>query len=161
MIDLSAQNEPDIYNAIRPGALVENTRYIPGTNQINFADKSITENTRVSYPLSFIQNTRIPSVAGIPQNIFFLTCDAYGVLPPISKLTPEQAMYYFISGYTARVAGTEEGVKEPQATFSACFGAPFIPLPPGFYAKILGDKIESHQVKVWMVNTGWTGGLMV
>jgi phosphoenolpyruvate carboxykinase (ATP) len=158
LIDLSSQNEPDIFNAIKPGALVENSCYLPGTNRLNFADRSITENTRVSYPLSFIQNTRIPSVAGIPKNIFFLTCDAYGVLPPISKLTPGQAMYYFISGYTARVAGTEEGVKEPQATFSACFGAPFITLHPGFYAKILGDKIESNQVKVWMVNTGWTGG---
>lgn len=158
VINLSEENEPDIFKAIKPGALVENTNFLPNSTVIDFSDASVTENTRVSYPLSFIKNTVRTNIAGIPKNIFFLTCDAYGVLPPISKLTPQQAMYYFISGYTARIAGTEEGVKEPQATFSACFGAPFLPLHPGVYAKILGDKIAQNDVKVWMVNTGWTGG---
>ena len=120
--------------------------------------KSITENTRVSYPLSYISNAAEPSIGGLPKNIFFLTCDAYGVLPPISKLSPEQAMYQFISGYTAKVAGTEAGVTEPKATFSTCFGAPFLPLHPGFYAEMLGKKIREHQVNVWMINTGWSGG---
>jgi len=157
-IDLSKEKEPEIFNAIRPGALVENILFSEGTNQINFADKSITENTRVSYPLHYISNALEPSIGGLPKNIFFLTCDAYGVLPPISKLSPGQAMYQFISGYTARVAGTEAGVTEPKATFSACFGAPFLPLHPGHYAKMLGDKMKVHQVNVWMINTGWIGG---
>ncbi|WP_298298888.1 phosphoenolpyruvate carboxykinase (ATP) [Hydrotalea sp.] len=157
-IDLDEAKEPEIYHAIRPGALVENVVFYPNTNQINFSDKSITENTRVSYPLEYISNALIPSIAGIPKNIFFLTCDAYGVLPPISKLSTEQAMYQFISGYTAKVAGTEAGVTEPKATFSTCFGAPFMPLHPGKYAALLGKKIKKHQVQVWMVNTGWTGG---
>lgn len=157
-IDLSRDKEPEIYNAIRPGALVENILFTEGTKQINFADKSITENTRVSYPLDYISNALEPSIGGLPKNIFFLTCDAYGVLPPISKLSPGQAMYQFISGYTARVAGTEAGVTEPKATFSACFGAPFLPLHPGHYAKMLGEKMKAHQVNVWMINTGWIGG---
>jgi len=157
-IDLNEEKEPEIYNAIRSGALVENTTFIPGTNKIDFASSAITENTRVSYPLHFISNSADPSMGGIPKNIFFLTCDAYGVLPPISRLTPAQAMYHFISGYTAKVAGTESGVTEPTSTFSACFGAPFLPLHPGKYASLLGDKIRKHQVKVWLVNTGWTGG---
>src|SRR5581483_4512758 len=118
----------------------------------------ITENTRVSYPLHYINNAVEPSVGGTPENIFFLTCDAYGVLPPISKLTPAQAMYQFISGYTAKVAGTEAGVTEPKSTFSACFGAPFLPLHPGRYAAMLGDKLKKNLVNVWLVNTGWTGG---
>jgi phosphoenolpyruvate carboxykinase (ATP) len=157
-IDLSEEKEPEIYQAIRAGALVENTCFFPGTNTIDFSNKSITENTRVSYPLSFISNALEPSVGGIPKNIFFLTCDASGVLPPISKLTVAQAMYQFISGYTAKVAGTEAGVTEPKSTFSACFGAPFLPLHPGKYAAMLGAKMRKHQVNVWMVNTGWTGG---
>jgi len=157
-IDLSAEKEPEIFHAIRPGALVENTVFIPGTKTINFSDKSITENTRVSYPLDYISNAQEPSVGSIPENIFFLTCDAYGVLPPIAKLTPAQAMYQFISGYTAKVAGTEAGVTEPKSTFSACFGAPFLPLHPGRYAAMLGEKLRKHPVKVWMINTGWTGG---
>ena len=157
-IDLSADKEPEIFNAIRHGALVENVVFLDGTSTIDFANKSITENTRVSYPLSFISNAAEPSIGGLPKNIFFLTCDAYGVLPPISKLSPGQAMYQFISGYTAKVAGTEAGVTEPKATFSACFGAPFLPLHPGFYAEILGKKIREHKVNVWMVNTGWSGG---
>ncbi len=157
-INLTEEKEPEIFNAIRPGALVENVTFFPGTNKINFDDASITENTRVSYPLHFISNAQEPSVGGLPKNIFFLTCDAFGVLPPISKLTPGQAMYQFISGYTAKVAGTELGVTEPKPTFSACFGAPFLPLHPGKYAQMLGDKMQEHQVNVWLINTGWTGG---
>jgi phosphoenolpyruvate carboxykinase (ATP) len=157
-INLTEEKEPEIFNAIRPGALVENVTFFPGTRKINFDDASITENTRVSYPLHFISNAMKPSIGGLPKNIFFLTCDAFGVLPPISKLTPGQAMYQFISGYTAKVAGTEAGVTEPKSTFSACFGAPFLPLHPGKYAHMLGDKMQAHKVNVWMINTGWTGG---
>ena len=157
-IDLSEEKEPEIYHAIRPGALVENTTFIEGTSTIDFASKKITENTRVSYPLSFISNALEPSVGKAPKNIFFLTADAYGILPPISKLTPGQAMYQFISGYTAKVAGTEAGITEPKATFSACFGAPFLPLHPGKYAAMLGKKMKEHKVNVWMINTGWSGG---
>jgi len=157
-INLTEKKEPEIFNAIRPGALVENTSFFPGTNKINFEDASVTENTRVSYPLHFISNAQEPSVGGLPKNIFFLTCDAFGVLPPISKLTPGQAMYQFISGYTAKVAGTEAGVTEPKPTFSACFGAPFLPLHPGKYAQMLGKKMQEHSVNVWMINTGWSGG---
>ncbi|MBW7951655.1 MAG: phosphoenolpyruvate carboxykinase (ATP), partial [Chitinophagaceae bacterium] len=152
------EKEPEIYNAIRPGALVENVTFLDGTNEIDFASKKITENTRISYPLSFISNALEPSIGGLPKNIFFLTCDAYGVLPPISKLTPGQAMYQFISGYTAKVAGTEAGITEPKSTFSACFGAPFLPLHPGFYAEMLGKKMKENKVNVWLVNTGWSGG---
>lgn len=157
-INLTEEKEPEIFNAIRPGALVENITFYPGTNKINFDDASITENTRVSYPLDFISNAMEPSIGRLPRNIFFLTCDAFGVLPPISKLTPGQAMYQFISGYTAKVAGTEAGVTEPKPTFSACFGAPFLPLHPGKYAAMLGEKMQEHNVNVWMINTGWTGG---
>ena len=157
-IGLSEEKEPAIYKAVRPGALVENTKFIQGTNKINFEDGSITENTRVSYPLYFISNAVEPSVGNIPKNIFFLTCDAYGVLPPVSKLTAGQAMYQFISGYTAKVAGTETGITEPKPTFSACFGAPFLPLHPARYAEMLGKKMERHKVNVWLINTGWTGG---
>jgi phosphoenolpyruvate carboxykinase (ATP) len=157
-IHLSEEKEPEIFNAVKPGSLVENVLFFPGTNKINYDDSSITENTRVSYPLHYIANAKKPSVGGIPKNIFFLTCDAYGVLPPISRLTPEQAMYQFISGYTAKVAGTETGITEPKPTFSACFGAPFLPLHPSMYAQMLGEKIKKHNVPVWLVNTGWTGG---
>lgn len=157
-INLTEEKEPEIFNAIRPGALVENVTFFPGTNKINFDDGSITENTRVSYPLHFISNAQEPSIGGLPKNIFFLTCDAFGVLPPVSRLTPGQAMYQFISGYTAKVAGTELGVTEPKPTFSACFGAPFLPLHPGKYAQMLGDKMRENKVNVWMINTGWTGG---
>ncbi len=158
LINLSKDREPEIYHAIRPGAIVENVVFHAGTNDINFDDGSITENTRVSYPLHYISNAQEPSIGNIPKNIFFLTCDAYGVLPPISKLTKGQAMYQFISGYTAKVAGTEAGVTEPKPTFSACFGAPFLPLHPGVYARMLGEKMEKHHVNVWLINTGWTGG---
>jgi phosphoenolpyruvate carboxykinase (ATP) len=157
-INLTEEKEPEIYNAIKPGALVENTAFFPGSNRINFDDASVTENTRVSYPLDFISNALEPSIGGLPKNIFFLTCDAFGVLPPISRLTTGQAMYQFISGYTAKVAGTEAGIIEPKPTFSACFGAPFLPLHPGKYAKMLGEKMQEHKVNVWMINTGWTGG---
>jgi phosphoenolpyruvate carboxykinase (ATP) len=157
-INLKEENEPDIYRAIRPGALVENVKFYPGTSRLNFEDGSITENTRVSYPLDYIGNAVEPSVGNLPRNIFFLTCDAYGVLPPISKLTPGQAMYQFISGYTAKVAGTETGITDPKPTFSACFGAPFLPLHPCRYAEMLGRNIREQGVKVWLVNTGWTGG---
>lgn len=157
-IDLTEEKEPDIYHAIKHGALLENIIYEEGTRTVDFERADITENTRVSYPISHIDNALPVSKAGHPTNIFFLTCDAFGVLPPISKLTPGQAMFHFISGYTAKVAGTEEGITEPQATFSACFGAPFMPLHPTFYAEMLGKKMEEHGVNVWMVNTGWTGG---
>ena len=157
-IHLREDKEPEIYQAIRPGALVENVKFFPNTDKINFDDGSITENTRVSYPLSFISNALEPSLGETPTNIFFLTCDAYGVLPPISRLSPGQAMYQFISGYTAKVAGTETGITEPKPTFSACFGAPFLPLHPGRYAELLGKKIRQQGVKVWMINTGWSGG---
>ena len=157
-IDLSEKKEPEIYHAIRPGALVENVTFIEGTNEIDFASKKITENTRVSYPLNFISNSIEPSIGGIPKNIFFLTCDSYGILPPISKLSAGQAMYQFISGYTAKIAGTEAGITEPKATFSACFGAPFLPLHPGKYAAMLGKKMKDNNVNVWMINTGWSGG---
>jgi phosphoenolpyruvate carboxykinase (ATP) len=158
LINLSEEKEPEIFNAIRPGAIVENVGFYEGTNKINFDDASITENTRVSYPLDFISNAIEPSIGNIPKNIFFLTCDAYGILPPVSILTKAQAMYQFISGYTAKVAGTEAGVTEPKPTFSACFGAPFLPLHPGKYAEMLGEKMEKHNVKVWLINTGWTAG---
>lgn len=157
-INLTEEKEPEIFHAIRPGALVENVGFFPGTRTINFDDSSITENTRVSYPLHYISNAQEPSIGQLPKNIFFLTCDAFGVLPPISKLSPGQAMYQFISGYTAKVAGTEAGVTEPKPTFSACFGAPFLPLHPGLYADMLGRKMQENKVNVWLVNTGWTGG---
>jgi len=157
-IDLTEEKEPEIFRAIRPGALLENVVFFPDTKKVNFEDGSITENTRVSYPLYHISNAVDPSVGGLPKNIFFLTCDAYGVLPPISKLNPGQAMYQFISGYTAKVAGTEAGVTEPKPTFSACFGAPFFPLHPGEYAHLLGKKMQENKVNVWLINTGWTGG---
>lgn len=157
-IDLTAEKEPEIYAAIKPGALVENTKYFEETNTVNFEDCSITENTRVAYPIHHILNSKEPSVGGNPKNIFFLTCDAYGILPPISRLNKGQAMYHFISGYTAKVAGTEVGVTEPQATFSACFGRAFLPLHPTKYAELLGKKLDEHDVKVWLINTGWSGG---
>jgi phosphoenolpyruvate carboxykinase (ATP) len=158
VINLSAKHEPQIYNAIKFGALVENINFIEGTREIDYNDGSKTENTRTAYPIHFIDNAVLPSVGGAPKNIFFLTADAFGVLPPIAKLTKGQAMYLFISGYTAKVAGTEAGVKEPQSTFSACFGAAFLPLHPTKYAEMLGSKIENSDVNVWLINTGWTGG---
>lgn len=157
-IRLSPEKEPQIYNAIRFGSIAENVMYDPITREIDFNSDKITENTRATYPLEFIDNALIPGIAGHPKNIVFLTADAFGVLPPIAKLTPEMAMYHFISGYTSKLAGTEAGVTEPQATFSACFGAPFLPLPATYYANMLGEKMKKHRVQVWLVNTGWTGG---
>lgn len=157
-INLSEEKEPEIYHAIKFGSILENIGFFPGTRTVNFDDLHITENTRVSYPLDYINNALIPSVGGIPKNIFFLTCDAYGVLPPISKLTPAQAMYCFLSGYTAKVAGTEDGITEPKTTFSSCFGAPFLPLHPTKYAEMLGERLKMHKTNVWLVNTGWSGG---
>jgi len=157
-IDLTRKKEPEIFDAIKHHAILENIQFFPNTREVNYEDDSITMNTRVSYPIYHIENRVDPAIAGHPKNIFFLTADAFGVLPPISKLTPGQAMYHFISGYTAKVAGTEDGIDEPEATFSACFGAPFMPLHPTEYAKMLGERMEEYGVNVWLVNTGWTGG---
>lgn len=157
-INLSEEKEPQIWKAIKFGTLVENTSFYEGTRTVNYDDESVTQNTRAAYPIHYIPGAVEPSKGGVPKNIFFLTCDAFGVLPPISKLNPGQAMYQFISGYTAKVAGTEAGITEPQTTFSACFGAPFLPLHPTRYAEMLGELIRKHDVNVWLVNTGWTGG---
>ncbi|MBI1315856.1 phosphoenolpyruvate carboxykinase (ATP) [bacterium] len=157
-IDLSEEKEPDIFRAIKQGALLENVVFKPGTDEVDYTDSSITENTRVSYPIEHIRNIAVPSLGHNPKNIFFLTADAFGVLPPISKLTPGQAMYHFISGYTAKVAGTEMGVTEPQPSFSACFGKAFMPLHPTVYGEMLGRKMRENGVNVWLVNTGWSGG---
>jgi phosphoenolpyruvate carboxykinase (ATP) len=157
-IDLTQESEPDIFNALQFGAVLENVVFDDEANEVNFADTSITENTRGAYPIEFIGNAKIPCIAGHPTDIIFLTCDAFGVLPPVSKLSAEQAMYHFISGYTAKVAGTEVGVTEPQATFSACFGAPFLVWHPAKYAELLASKMKQHNVNVWLVNTGWSGG---
>ncbi|ANH59761.1 phosphoenolpyruvate carboxykinase (ATP) [Dokdonia donghaensis] len=157
VINLSAENEPDIYNAIKPGAILENV-ILDEQGNVAFEDTSITQNTRVSYPIDHIENIQVPSLGKNPKNIFFLTADAFGVLPPISKLTPGQAAYHFISGYTAKVAGTEAGVNEPVPSFSACFGAPFMPLHPTKYAEMLSKKMTEAGVNVWLINTGWTGG---
>lgn len=159
IIHLSAQAEPEIYETTRRfGTLLENVGFNSRTGHLDLDDDSLTENTRAAYPITHIPNTKRDGMSGHPTNIIMLTADAFGVLPPIAKLTPEQAMYHFLSGYTARVAGTEKGVTEPQATFSACFGAPFLALPPVVYANLLGERIAEHQVNVWLVNTGWTGG---
>jgi phosphoenolpyruvate carboxykinase (ATP) len=158
VINLTEENEPDIFRAIKKGAILENVVFKAGTNEVDFQDVSITQNTRVSYPIDHIDNIQPGSIGKNPKNIFFLTADAYGILPPISKLTPGQAAYHFISGYTAKVAGTEAGVTEPQPNFSACFGAPFMPLHPTKYAEMLSKKMKDANVKVWLINTGWTGG---
>ena len=158
-VDLTEEKEPDIFRAIKHGAILENIGFYEGTNEVNFEDVKITENTRVSYPLFHINNIAVPSVGTTPKNIFFLSYDAFGVLPPISKLTEAQAMYLFISGYTSKVAGTEAGVTEPQTTFSACFGAAFLPLHPTKYAEMLGNKLKESGANVWLINTGMTGGV--
>lgn len=158
VIDLTREKEPEIYDAIKFGAIVENTRFKPGTRDVDFFNKEVTENTRTAYPIHHIANSLEPSIASVPKNIFFLTADAFGVIPPISRLNKSQAMYHFISGYTAKVAGTEMGVTEPKLTFSACFGAAFLPLHPTKYAQLFGEKMEKNEVNVWLVNTGWTGG---
>lgn len=157
-INLREENEPEIFRAIRFGSVLENVVYDAPTREVDYDDISITENTRCAYPLEYIPNSKIPAVTTHPTNIIMLTCDAFGVLPPVSRLTPEQAMYHFISGYTAKVAGTEEGVTEPQATFSACFGAPFMVWHPSKYAELLAEKMKTHNTSAWLVNTGWVGG---
>src|SRR5690606_8173633 len=157
-INLSREQEPEIYNAIQFGSVLENVVYDRTRREVDFTDTSITQNTRCSYPIEYIPNAKIPCVGGHPDNVILLTADAFGVLPPVSKLTPEQAMYHFISGYTAKVAGTEVGVTEPEATFSACFGAPFLVHHPTVYAELLAKKLAQHGACTWLVNTGWTGG---
>ncbi len=164
-VDLTKEKEPEIFGAVKFGSLLENIEYYENTSTVDFSNISKTENTRVGYPIHFIKNAVEPSVGNVPKNIFFLTCDAYGVLPPISKLTAGQAMYHFISGYTAKVAGTEMGITEPTLTFSACFGKVFLPLHPTKYAELLGKKLKENlptgqagKVNVWLINTGWSGG---
>ncbi|AWW32518.1 phosphoenolpyruvate carboxykinase (ATP) [Echinicola strongylocentroti] len=158
VVDINRDREPEIWDAIKYGAILENTRYFPGTRTVDYTDKHLTENTRTAYPLHHIQNAIVPPLGTIPKNIFLLTADAFGVIPPISKLNNSQAMYHFISGYTSKVAGTEMGISEPKKTFSACFGAAFLPLHPTMYATLFGKKMKDHDVNVWLVNTGWTGG---
>jgi phosphoenolpyruvate carboxykinase (ATP) len=157
-VNLTEENEPQIYQAIRFGSVLENVMIDEQSRLADFHDTIYTENTRAAYPLESISNRIDPSIAGHPATIIFLTADAFGVLPPISKLTKEQAMYHFLSGYTSKLAGTERGVTSPETTFSTCFGSPFLPLPPHVYAEMLGEKIDQHEVKVFLVNTGWTGG---
>lgn len=163
-IDLSATREPQIYNAIKFGAILENIGFEEDGYTPDYSDTTITQNTRVSYPIYHIDNIMYKSRGDVPENIFFLTCDAFGILPPISRLTKEQAMYHFISGYTAKIAGTEDGINEPVPSFSACFGSPFLPLHPTKYAELLGAKLEKGnrqgdgEINVWLINTGWTGG---
>jgi phosphoenolpyruvate carboxykinase (ATP) len=157
-IDLDPKKEPEIYEAIKNGTILENVVYDPNTKKVDYSDKSITENTRAAYPIEFIEYSKIPCVGNHPKNIIFLTCDAFGVLPPISLLNSEEAKYHFLNGYTAKVAGTEMGVTEPVATFSSCFGAAFMVWKPSVYAKLLAEKIKKHNTKVWLINTGWIGG---
>lgn len=157
-INLTEAAEPQIFHAIRFGSVLENVVVDPATREPDYEDTSLTENTRAAYPLEYIDGAVLPSIGGHPKNVVFLTCDAFGVLPPVSRLSPEQAMYHFLSGYTAKVAGTERGVTEPQATFSTCFGAPFLPLPPERYAEMLRDRLSKHGATCWLINTGWSGG---
>lgn len=159
VINLSAESEPEIFHTTRQfGTLLENVVFDPVTRAVDFGNDSITENTRAAYPITFIPNAEPSEMGGHPRNVFLLTADAFGVLPPISRLTTPQAMYHFLAGYTAKVAGTEVGLTEPQATFSTCFGAPFLALPPNVYAEMLGERIDKHGSNVWLVNTGWIGG---
>jgi len=158
VIRLSRENEPQIYDAIKFGSIIENVVFDEDTRAVDYESDKITENTRATYPVEHIENCVIPGVGGHPENIMFLAADAFGILPPIARLTPAQAMFHFLSGYTAKVAGTEAGITEPTTTFSACFGAPFLPLHPARYAKMLGEKLSQHKTRVFLVNTGWTGG---
>lgn len=155
---LSKEKEPEIFSAIKFGTVLENLEFDPLTCRPNYESKELTENTRAAYPIDYIPNAKIPCIGGHPEHIIFLTCDAFGVLPPVSRLSPDQAMYHFISGYTAKVAGTEDGVTEPEATFSACFGAAFMVWHPSKYAELLAQKMNKHQATAWLVNTGWSGG---
>jgi phosphoenolpyruvate carboxykinase (ATP) len=157
-VNLSREREPEIWDAVRFGSVLENVVYDPETREVDFSNTSITENTRVAYPLEFIKGAKIPAVGAHPKNIIFLTCDAFGVLPPVSKLDPALAMYHFMSGYSAKVAGTEQGVNAPKATFSPCFGSAFMVWNPLKYAELLKNKMQKHHVNVWLLNTGWTGG---
>jgi phosphoenolpyruvate carboxykinase (ATP) len=157
-VNLTEEKEPQIYRAIRFGSVLENVILDETTREPDFADISLTENTRAAYPVDFIENALIPGIGGHPHNVMFLAADAFGVLPPIARLTPEQAMYHFLSGYTAKLAGTETGVKDPMPEFSACFGAPFLPLAPRTYAEMLGKRLKQHNASCWLVNTGWSGG---
>jgi phosphoenolpyruvate carboxykinase (ATP) len=157
-LNLAPETEPEIFQALRFGAVLENVVYDQQTHHVDYRNPRITENTRGAYPIDFIHNAKIPCVGNHPADVIFLTCDAFGVLPPVSRLTPEQAMYHFISGYTAKVAGTEMGITEPQATFSPCFGGPFLMWRPAKYAELLAAKLKQHQANVWLVNTGWSGG---
>ena len=157
-IYLSREREPEIFQALRYGAVLENVVYDDARHHVDFDNATITQNTRGAYPISYMPNAKIPCVAGHPSDVIFLTCDAFGVLPPVSKLTPEQAMFHFVIGYTAKVAGTEVGVTEPQATFSPCFGGPFLVWHPNKYAELLAEKVRQHNAQVWLVNTGWSGG---
>ena len=156
-INLTSESEPDIFQALRFGAVLENV-VLDDDRMVDYTDTSITQNTRGAYPIEFIHNAKIPCIAGHPTDVIFLTCDAFGVLPPVSALSPAHAMYHFISGYTAKVAGTEMGVTEPQATFSPCFGGPFLVWHPSKYAELLAEKMRKHNARVWLVNTGWGGG---
>ncbi|MFC1603378.1 phosphoenolpyruvate carboxykinase (ATP), partial [Pseudomonadota bacterium] len=159
VINLSKEKEPMIYETTRRfGTILENVGMEFSSRRLDLDDNKLTENTRAAYPITHIPNAIYPGIATHPKNIIMLTCDAFGVIPPISRLTPEQAMYHFLSGYTAKVAGTERGVTEPQATFSTCFGAPFMALHPSVYGRLLGDKIKKHDVRCWLINTGWSGG---
>jgi len=157
-IDLSEEQEPEIFEAIKFGTVLENVVYDEDKREVNYKDSSLTQNTRAAYPIEHIRSAQIPCLCGHPNNIIFLTCDAFGVLPPVSSLSPEQAMYHFISGYTAKVAGTEQGVSEPIATFSACFGAAFMVWHPNKYAELLAEKMRKHGARAWLINTGWSGG---
>jgi phosphoenolpyruvate carboxykinase (ATP) len=156
---ISIEREPEIFDAIRFGTVLENVIYDPITRIVDFSSSEITENTRAAYPIEYIPNSKVPGIAGHPKHIIMLTCDAFGVLPPVSRLSTAQAMYHFISGYTAKIAGTEEGIKEPTATFSACFGQPFLVWHPVKYAQMLAEKMHQHQADAWLINTGWTGGM--
>ena len=157
-INLDPEAEPEIHGAVRFGALVENVVMDPDTRELDFFDSSLTENTRVGYPVDYISNAAVPGVGGIPKVVIFLTADAFGVLPPISRLSREAAMYHFVTGFTSKLAGTERGVKEPQPTFSTLFGEPFMPMDPSVYAHMLGDRLDKYNTKVYLVNTGWSGG---
>jgi phosphoenolpyruvate carboxykinase (ATP) len=158
-INLSKEKEPELFNAVKFGTVLENVDFADiHSHEVNWDSSKITENTRACYPLEFINDVKIPAIGGHPKNIFFLTCDAFGVIPPVSKLCPDQAMYHFVSGYTAKVAGTEVGITEPTTTFSSCFGEAFLPLHPFAYAELLAKKIKQHNTNVWLINTGWSGG---